>query len=240
MALLALVVGMVGVDRYQDELLGDAYQTPPGVIETVRLADGSEATLNGGTRLLVRYTDTRRTLHLREGEALFAVAADKARPFRVRAGARTVEAVGTEFDVDRRGDWVGVAVSHGTVALVPQDAPPGTGDARLYVETGKATAYRGEAAPDALRDVSAADVAAWRRKELAYYRVPFGVVLDALARHYGGRFEADPVLSARNVSILMQLGDRDAAVKLLANLQYLRVVQVDATTTRFEDLPRRR
>jgi hypothetical protein len=49
------------------------------------------------------------------GEAFIKVHHDKARPFTVRAGAMSVTAVGTAFDVRREADRVTVTVEEGTI-----------------------------------------------------------------------------------------------------------------------------
>jgi transmembrane sensor len=56
-----------------------------------------------------------------KGEALFKVAKDSARPFKVRAGDATIIAVGTEFNVERDSDRAVVSVTEGRVVVKPVD-----------------------------------------------------------------------------------------------------------------------
>jgi len=103
-------------------------KTPPGtnVFETeigenrgVTLADGSVISLGGNTRIEVALSDKVRTIELTRGEALFKVAKDSARPFKVRAGDATIIAVGTEFNVERDSDRDVVSVTEGQVVVKP-------------------------------------------------------------------------------------------------------------------------
>ena len=81
------------------------------------LPDGSQVSLNGGTRLIFVSSEEHRELELSSGEAYFDVVSD-GRPFRVRTSAGTVEVVGTAFNIDVLEPGVAqVAVYHGRVAV---------------------------------------------------------------------------------------------------------------------------
>lgn len=82
-----------------------------------RLADNSHLFLNADSKIRVQYFPASRNLSLVRGEAIFEVAKDPARPFRVTAQAMTVTAVGTMFGVDIMNDAVGVRVYHGVVTV---------------------------------------------------------------------------------------------------------------------------
>lgn len=99
-----------------------AYRTVLGGIETVALADGSQATLGSDSRLGVALSRRQRLIELQRGEAIFDVAKDAARPFVVDAGERQVVAVGTRFSVRRDAGALRVVVTEGTVRLDPRDA----------------------------------------------------------------------------------------------------------------------
>jgi transmembrane sensor len=90
--------------------------------ERRRLEDGSVAELNAGAQLDVQFTAAERRVTLRQGEALFTVAKNPARPFIVHAGGVNVRAVGTAFNVRLGAGSVEVLVTEGRV----QVAPPAT------------------------------------------------------------------------------------------------------------------
>ena len=99
-----------------------SYASGVGRLETVRLADGSAATLSSDSRLQVRMTRGERHVALLQGEAYFDVAHDAGRPFVVAADGRRVVAVGTRFSVRRDRQELRVVVTEGKVRL---DSPPG-------------------------------------------------------------------------------------------------------------------
>lgn len=83
------------------------------------LADGSRVHLNANASVVVDYTATERRVRLVNGEALFEVAKDSARPFIVSAGHVEVRAVGTAFAVRLDSTEIDVLVTHGEVAVEP-------------------------------------------------------------------------------------------------------------------------
>ncbi len=92
-----------------------SFQTDIGEQARYTLADGSVLMLNTDSLVEVDYTNKQRKIHLKRGEANFEVAKNKGRPFVVHAGSGMVWALGTSFNVDHRGDRVGVVVSEGRV-----------------------------------------------------------------------------------------------------------------------------
>lgn len=97
----------------------DSLETAVGQLATQELPDGSVFMLNTDTQLEVRMTDASRTVDLERGEAYFDVAPDADRPFVVRAGGRSVQAVGTAFNVRLENNGqVEVTVTEGTVEVL--------------------------------------------------------------------------------------------------------------------------
>lgn len=128
-ALLFLAVRMPWHER--------SIQTELGEWKTVPLADGSELQLGPNTLLTVNLSDTQRAIGLARGEAYFKVAKDPLRPFRVKASAYAVEAVGTEFAVARRKGELIVTVSEGAVHVAPSAGskkPGAGGDVRIQAD----------------------------------------------------------------------------------------------------------
>jgi len=98
-----------------------AYSTGIGGLEHVVLEDGSTVELNTSTRILVRFTKSRRQVMLDHGEALFNVAHDSKRPFDVRTDDIGVRAVGTRFAVRlREHDVVEAMVKEGRVMFLQE------------------------------------------------------------------------------------------------------------------------
>ncbi|MCC4586497.1 FecR domain-containing protein [Xanthomonas sp. NCPPB 1067] len=105
---------------------GLAYQSMPGTLRSLTLADGSRSTLGSDTRISVDLGGRERQIALQRGEAFFEVAKDRSRPFVVQVGTRRVVAVGTQFSVRRDADELRVIVTEGTVRLEtdPKDGKP--------------------------------------------------------------------------------------------------------------------
>jgi transmembrane sensor len=97
----------------------NAFETEIGENRRVTLADGSVISLGGNTRIEVALSEKVRAIELTRGEALFKVAKDSSRPFKVRAGDATIIAVGTEFNVERDSDRDVVSVTEGQVVVKP-------------------------------------------------------------------------------------------------------------------------
>jgi len=118
-ACAALVVTFVARVPRVDPLLetNGLYATAVGQQDTRALADGSQVILNTNSQIKVEYGDSFRRVYLLQGEALFTVAKNAERPFRVYAGNGVIEAVGTAFSVYLKGAEVDVAVEEGRVAL---------------------------------------------------------------------------------------------------------------------------
>lgn len=109
------------------------YVTEIGERRSVTLADGSTVDLNARSKLRIEFSNAERRVELLEGQALFQVAKDKARPFIVRSGEATVRAVGTEFDVYRKETGTTVTVLEGRVAVYSTEPQvlPATGNSAV-------------------------------------------------------------------------------------------------------------
>ena len=93
--------------------------TPNGTRRTITLGDGSQVTLNAGSRL--RWSDSGlgpRDVYL-DGEAYFSVTHDPVRPFRVHARGAVAHDLGTRFTVRAYPELthVEVVVAEGSVSL---------------------------------------------------------------------------------------------------------------------------
>jgi transmembrane sensor len=99
------------------------YATAVGQQTTTSLPDGSKIILNTNSQIRVDYREEYRQVYLLQGEALFTVAKDAGRPFRVYAGSGRIQAIGTAFSVYLKGEDVEVTVTEGRVSLASVDSP---------------------------------------------------------------------------------------------------------------------
>ncbi len=93
------------------------YATGIGEQRTVSLSDGSSVELDAVSRIRVQFSAHVRRVDLLEGQALFRVAKNAARPFVVVSGGTRVRDVGTQFDVNRNLSGTIVTVIEGRVSV---------------------------------------------------------------------------------------------------------------------------
>lgn len=123
-ASIAIIALAIGALAWSVLLSVPTYTTSIGEQRSIVLADGSTVELNSRSKIKVRYSPRERTIELAEGQALFRVAKDGARPFVVVSDGTRVRAVGTQFDVYKKRDGTVVTVVEGTVAILTSAAKP--------------------------------------------------------------------------------------------------------------------
>jgi transmembrane sensor len=116
-AIIAIALGVSFVmPRYAHDSW-QQYSTAIGEQRMLELEDGSTLYLSPGSRVSARFGPDVRQLRLEAGEAMFKVHHDVARSFRVHAGRSVVQALGTQFSVNRLRDEAIVSVLEGTVQI---------------------------------------------------------------------------------------------------------------------------
>lgn len=165
--------------------------TAIGENRNVSLSDGSTIALGGDTRLEVALSNAVREVELARGEALFTVAKDARRPFKVRVGDATIVAVGTAFNVQRSSDRAVVLVTEGRVLVEPlshflpvsvlQGLEPKLRAVRLSAGQQTTAASSGIEEPTQVADPSAAT--AWRTGRLAFRLQPLHYVIEDVNRY---------------------------------------------------------
>ena len=93
------------------------FTTAIGEQRAFELEDGSVINLNTHSRVAIRFSRAAREVRLEEGEALFDVHHDSARPFRVYTHDAVVQDIGTQFDVYKRAQDTVVSVIAGRVSV---------------------------------------------------------------------------------------------------------------------------
>lgn len=161
------------------------YTTSIGEQKSFTLPDSSVVTLNAVSTLQVRYTEHYRDLQLLSGEALFSVARNPRRPFRVVTEDSVVQAVGTRFNVRHRDENTTVTVVEGKVAVssmpasglsMPQSSSltiknvSAVADALILASGEQVTLRRSAPARPVRADPAAAT--AWRERRLIFESRP--------------------------------------------------------------------
>jgi len=186
-----------------------------------------------------------RSIRLLEGEALFNVEHDPARPFRVIAGPTVIEAIGTRFNVYRTDAGTTVSVVEGIVEISPtippalsaRAAPPPRSDAQPQVRPVSVVAERvvageqarvsleGEIVKEAVPD--RARVVAWRERRLVFRGDPLEDVVREFNRYneLQIRLEGDALRARRLTGVF----DADDPMSLLQFLTRDGTLIVDET-----------
>jgi transmembrane sensor len=208
--------------------LPKSYSTAHGEQMVQQLPDGSVLHLNTDSEVTVRYSRGERMIELDRGEALFQVAHDSERRFRVAAGEAGVLAVGTQFDVYRKPGAVTVTVVEGAVAVFTDAAP----QAALQVGAGYQVEIGSQVGSP--RPVDANAAVAWLERQIAFEDRPLGEVAEEFNRYGGVIIEiADPDLRAMPISGAFDAYDTDS---FAAFLETLSGVFVQKTPTRIRVL----
>jgi transmembrane sensor len=117
-ALAASVVAIaLGIGWRLSNAGGDLYSTGLGETLPLVLEDGTHLTLNTETRVRVLKSARRRAVYLEQGEAIFSVAKDPARPFVVHVGGYRITDLGTRFSVRTLTAQSRVSVIEGRVRI---------------------------------------------------------------------------------------------------------------------------
>ena len=177
------------------------FVTAAGQRETRVLEDGTSITLNARSRLRYpsRFAGTR-DVEL-DGEALFVVAHDAARPFRVLSQGGVATDLGTRFVV--RGyddlDRLEVGVTEGRVSLRRE-----SGIDSVLLDAGMVGRLdrSGIVAVDRVRDLRA--LTAWTEGHLTFSATPLKEVAGEIGRRFGVVVRIDESLASRRLSASFQ------------------------------------
>ena len=223
--LLLILAGALGWLGLRDR---QTYSTGIGEQHTIRLPDDSIVDLNARSSIRVRYSKTLRAIELVQGQALFHVAKDSRRPFVVRSDATVVRAVGTEFDVYRKGNGLVVTVVEGRVAVMPADAEPrmdpATGHSALLSAGEQMTVTPKAAGSPHHADVEAAT--AWVQRRLMFEETPLRDVAQEFNRYNVRRLVIDdPELAGQRISGTYSSSDPAALIGFLRAQPGLEVIE---------------
>lgn len=174
----------------------ERYSTDIGEQRSVTLADGSQVQLNVHSSLIAKLDESTREIRLGDGEALFQVAKDPSRPFRVHTPQATIEAKGTQFNVHVLEGKTIVTLLEGRVEVWQAG-----GSAATALTPGQQVAVDGRAVTALMpRSVDVASAVAWTQRRLIFEDAPLAEVIAEFNRYSRQPFAIeDPAL--RNVRI---------------------------------------
>lgn len=218
--LAAMAVGAIGLQTYLRPPASAPYliTAPAEGGRSVTLADGTQIALNAGARLRLDRGQPRLAV-LESGEALFHVRHDAAHPFRVEAAGRTIEDVGTVFDVATRGHSLRVAVAEGAVAFQSRTD-------HILLKPGMAI-RAGDGEEVEMRHVDPAGVGGWRAGHVDFDDMRLADVVEQLRLSNGVAITVAPDVAEQRFSgVLRSDHGEDAMIASLAQLSGTRAARV--------------
>jgi transmembrane sensor len=212
------------------------YRTSRGEQRSVVLSDGSVVQLNTLSTLVIHFDKDRRRVELTQGEALFRVAHDPARPFDVQTPFAVVRAVGTEFNVYNRTDSTQVAVIEGKVRIAAvstaqksaselaqsHDAHSSNADSNqgaIPLAAGQQVTVSSAAEPKPI-PANASTTTAWVQRRIVLDNDSVRTAVDQFNRYNRVQIHVrDEALADLRISGVFDVDDPQALIKYLEQIQ---------------------
>jgi transmembrane sensor len=238
-AAAAIVLGAGASALYIQGVGPDTYSTRLGEQRSVVLEDGSMVTLNTQSTMRVHFSDARRLVELVEGEALFDVEKDVARPFLVETGAAVIRVTGTQFNVYDRDEGTAVTVLEGQVEIAPREVQPearaakqspgissgSAGGVAKLVAGDQAVVKSGSAEIQTITVASLEPVTAWTERRLVFDATPLSEIVEQFNRYNRERLVLDdPSLASLELSGVFGSHDPQSLVLFLQRISDVDVV----------------
>jgi hypothetical protein len=167
---------------------------PLGKRATLTLADSTCLAVNAGTRVVYPsvFASDHREIFV-DGEVFIEVAYDSLRPFSVKTGRMTLEALGTAFDVNtyHSDDLHYVVLVEGSLRI-------SAGDGGKIIKPGEMLALVGGEV--SIRTVNTGNYTSWKDGICQYESEALGVIMQRLVRYYGQEIECDAQAAALRCS----------------------------------------
>jgi transmembrane sensor len=230
-ASIAAVGLIVGTTIWYQNFRMPIYATTFGEQRSITLTDGSVIDINSRSKIRVRYSAQERDVDLLEGQALFQVAKNPARPFLVSTATTQVRAVGTEFDVNQKQGGTVVSVVEGRVAVqLTTDLPqvtaahqdesgtrqPGSrGNAAIFLAAGEQVLVTTKAMHRAAHP-NIAIATSWTQRQLEFESASLSEVAEEFNRYNERQLVIeDPTLYDFHISGVFSSSDPGSLVRFL-------------------------
>jgi transmembrane sensor len=223
-ASLAIILLTVGVLAGMFDWGSKTYATNVGEIRSITLEDGSVVELNTRSRLRARFTANERRLQLLAGEAIFNVAKNPHRPFRVSAGSTEIIAVGTQFNVDAHDSSTVITVLEGRVRVTNNTDSHSPIDRQIELARGEQAVIAKHQPPMRIAVADTAKATAWTERRLFFEGATLAEVAIEFARYNDRviRIGGD-VLAAKRITGVFNSTDQSTFVEFLRTHSDIRV-----------------
>ena len=181
----AIAVGVFfGFRQYETDtsIAVETLSAPAGLITESILSDGTKICLNAGSKLeIINYKKNERRVRL-YGEAYFDVTRDEMRPFIVETGKIAVRVLGTEFDVNSKGDEHSVVLVRGAVQV---DSQTDEETLSYRLVPGQRFSRNPSDGSGNIAHVTTEDYTSWINGYLKFEKLPLGQVILKIQDYYG-------------------------------------------------------
>lgn len=229
LAACILLAAGAAIAAWQYFRLPAGYTTGIGERRTVLLSDGSRISLDSAAAVEVHYSPTLRQAVLERGRVHFDVAHDVSRPFTVSAGAETVVAVGTSFDVERLSHKVLITLIDGSVIVrsAPEERTPDVARSAataVVLTAGQQLVAAADARP-AISTINLSAVRAWESGRLILDSEPLAEAVERVNRYTDTPLEVDPSVAQIRVSGVFNAGDVAAFIDAITSYFPVRAIR---------------
>ena len=193
-----------------------------GVRRGITLAYGSQVDIDSNTAFDVNLSAAKRELTLHTGRIFVTVAADKQRPFMIKAGGGVIRALGTAFGIREEGDETHVVVSESAVQVSYGETGNG-----VQVRAGQAVGYSSHRGLGQPQQANIRALTAWRDGQMIFDGRPLGDVAQEIERYRLGRIVfADADLKKLPVTGIFDADDTDGLLETIETVLPVKVFKL--------------
>lgn len=155
---------------------------PYGKRSYIKLSDGTKVWINSGSRLVfpAAFQEKAREVYL-EGEAIFEVAHNKEKPFRVKSSTQSIEVLGTVFNVSHysEDDLMQTVLKSGSIRIKYQNDGKS-----IVMKPGTLSSFNTKSSTVTTQVVNPDDYFSWRDGFLTLNNSSLGEIALRLSRYY--------------------------------------------------------
>ncbi|MBS0420049.1 MAG: FecR domain-containing protein [Proteobacteria bacterium] len=220
-----LILGLLGVFLHVHRSPDWVFETGIAERRSVRLADGSQLSLDAASRVEIRFLPQQRDLRLISGRARFDVAKDPLRPFNVTVGDKVVVAVGTSFSVELVQQRLHVVLYEGRVLVVQKShpaSPASLSETELSPGHELWSPVGGAVATVAPADLPRSE--SWEAGQLSFINEPLSRAVERINRYSQTKLRVtDTTAAAITINGVYNTGDTAAFIEGLRVLSPVRI-----------------
>lgn len=232
MAIAAVIVLFFGLSFWLSPW-EENFSTAIAEKKSLTLPDGSRVEMDADTRLAFSFNQSRRTVQLLQGKAIFQVTPDKNRPFEVVAAQRMIRVVGTRFEVAQRDSLaqstalpLQITLQEGIIELYSRNQQE-IYKHILRLQPGQQANWSAAEEFPAVRTISLQSFGAWQQGRLVYQGEPLASVLADLQRAFPVTIELrDPSLARIQFNGTLSSTNLSETLALLQSALPLRVTEI--------------